>query len=73
MLYFVIFSQFQEAINCLSVPRCSGDLLASFRSLLLATASLIKESSLCTGLKYNDLKRYVTGIKLFSLKPLHSE
>ena len=61
MLCFVMFGSFQEVINCLSVPRCSGDLLASFRSLLIATATLMKEGNLCPSLKYNNLKRYVTG------------
>ena len=74
MLYFSSFllPQFQEIINCLSVPRCPGDLLASFRTVLLVTSSLMKKSSLCAGLKYDDLKRYVTGKVLFSLKALHS-
>ncbi|KAL9984350.1 hypothetical protein ACROYT_G006634 [Oculina patagonica] len=54
-------AEFQEVINCLSVPRCFGDLLSSFRSLLIATASLMKESNLCPGLKYSDLKKYVKG------------
>ena len=66
--FFCFSPQFQEVINCLSVPRCPGDLLASFRSLLLVTASLIEESSLCVGLKYNDLKRYVAGKVPFSFK-----
>ena len=59
--YFPVHESFQKAINCISVPRCCGDLLWSFRSLLITTARLLKASNLCPDLEYNHLKRYLKG------------
>ncbi|XP_022807883.1 uncharacterized protein LOC111344882 [Stylophora pistillata] len=53
-------AEVQKSVDCLSVPRCSGDLLTSYRSLLIMTATLIKQSNLCPSLNYAGLKRYMT-------------
>ncbi|CAH3020079.1 unnamed protein product, partial [Porites evermanni] len=52
-------------IDCISVPRCTGNLLQGFRYLVLMTATTLKKSShSCHKLDVKMLERYVKGMLL---------
>ena len=60
---------FQVTIDCLSVPRCHGNLLAPFRYYVLLTAmSLSKASDTCPHLDLETLQGYVVGTCTFTKK-----
>ena len=53
----------QATIDCLAVPRCSGNLLRTFRYFVLVTAlSLSKASNACPRLDVKTLQGYVNGM-----------
>ncbi|KAJ7379020.1 hypothetical protein OS493_018814 [Desmophyllum pertusum] len=55
----------QATIDCLSVPRCPGNLLRTFRYFVLVTAlSLSKASNACSRLDVKTLQGYVSGVSM---------
>ena len=49
-------------IDCLSFPRCPGNILQAFRSMVLTAATTLKKTSdACHKLDVSILERYVKG------------
>ena len=64
-LYCLCLPPLQATIDCISVPRCAGNLLQGFRYLVLMTATTLKKSShSCHKLDVKMLERYVKGMLL---------
>ena len=64
-LFCLCLPPLQATIDCISVPRCAGNLLQGFRYLVLMTATTLKKSSYsCHTLDVKMLERYVKGMLL---------
>lgn len=68
IILFFFKNIFQVTIDCLSVPRCPGNLLKTFRYHVLLTAlSLSKASNTCPHLHVETLQGYVAGTCTFKI------
>lgn len=67
-LYSSIF--LQATIDCLSVPRCRGNVLNAFRYFVLTTATILMAiPNTCSDLQLSKLQDYVKG-KLTAWEPV---